>query len=283
MLMVSGIPYDSEEARGIAGAISAIMTGVSYKTSAEIASVHGPFVRYEENKDDMLRVMRNQRAAAYDAEDAYVGLSIKPLGIKAKYCPDYLLSAACKAWDDAVEMGEKYGYRNAQTTVIAPTGTIGLVMDCDTTGVEPDFALVKFKKLSGGGYFKIINQSVPQALKNLKYNEKETEAIIKYAVGSASFSGAPFINHQTLSEKGFIAEEIRKLDEAVKAAFEIGFVFNVYALGEECLQRLGFKPEQYFNFDWNLLEALGFTQSQIDAANDYVCGTMTIEGAPFLK
>jgi ribonucleoside-diphosphate reductase alpha chain len=283
MLMVSGIPYDSEEARGIAGAISAIMTGVSYKTSAEIASVHGPFVRYEENKDDMLRVMRNHRAAAYDAEDAYVGLSIKPLGIKAKYCPDYLLSAACKAWDDAVELGEKYGYRNAQTTVIAPTGTIGLVMDCDTTGVEPDFALVKFKKLSGGGYFKIINQSVPQALKNLKYSEKESEAIIKYAVGSASFSGAPFINHQTLSEKGFIAEEIRKLDEAVKAAFEVGFVFNVYALGEECLQRLGFKPEQYFNFDWNLLEALGFTQSQIEAANDYVCGTMTIEGAPFLK
>ncbi len=283
MLMVSGIPYDSEEARGIAGAISAIMTGVSYKTSAEIASVHGPFVRYEENKDDMLRVMRNHRAAAYDAEDAYVGLSIKPLGIKAKDCPDYLLSAACKAWDDAVEMGEKYGYRNAQTTVIAPTGTIGLVMDCDTTGVEPDFALVKFKKLSGGGYFKIINQSVPQALKNLKYSEKESEAIIKYAVGSASFSGAPFINHQTLSEKGFIADEIRKLDEAVKAAFEVGFVFNVYALGEECLQRLGFKPEQYFNFDWNLLEALGFTQSQIEAANDYVCGTMTIEGAPFLK
>jgi ribonucleoside-diphosphate reductase alpha chain len=283
MLMVSGIPYDSEEARGIAGALTAIMTGVSYKTSAEIASIHGPFVRYEENREDMLRVMRNHRAAAYDAEDAYVGLSIKPMGIKAKYCPDYLLTAACKAWDDAVEMGEKYGYRNAQTTVIAPTGTIGLVMDCDTTGVEPDFALVKFKKLSGGGYFKIINQSVPQALKNLKYNDKETEAIIKYAVGSASFSGAPFINHQTLSEKGFIAEEIRKLDEAVKAAFEIGFVFNVYALGEECLQRLGFKPEQYFNFDWNLLEALGFSQNQIDAANDYVCGTMTIEGAPFLK
>ena len=283
MLMVSGIPYDSEEARGIAGALTAIMTGVSYKTSAEIASIHGPFVRYEENREDMLRVMRNHRAAAYDAEDAYVGLSIKPMGIKAKYCPDYLLTAACKAWDDAVEMGEKYGYRNAQTTVIAPTGTIGLVMDCDTTGVEPDFALVKFKKLSGGGYFKIINQSVPQALKNLKYNDKETEAIIKYAVGSASFSGAPFINHQTLSEKGFIADEIRKLDEAVKAAFEIGFVFNVYALGEECLQRLGFKPEQYFNFDWNLLEALGFSQNQIDAANDYVCGTMTIEGAPFLK
>ncbi len=283
MLMVSGIPYDSDEARGIAGAITAIMTGVSYKTSAEIAKIHGPFPRYHENSEDMLRVMRNHRAAAYDAEEAYVGLSIKPLGIKAKDCPDYMLKAACKAWDDAVELGEKYGYRNAQTTVIAPTGTIGLVMDCDTTGVEPDFALVKFKKLSGGGYFKIINQSVPQALNNLKYSATEMDAIIKYAVGSASFSGAPFINHQTLSEKGFIAEEIKKLDDAVVSAFEVGFVFNVYSLGEECLKRLGFKPEQYFNFDWNMLNALGFTNSQIDAANDYVCGTMTIEGAPHLK
>jgi ribonucleoside-diphosphate reductase alpha chain len=231
----------------------------------------------------MLKVMRNHRAASYDADGAYVGLSIKPQGIKAKDCPDYLLKAACRAWDDAVELGEKYGYRNAQTTVIAPTGTIGLVMDCDTTGVEPDFALVKFKKLSGGGYFKIINQSVPQALNNLKYNASEVDSIIKYAVGSASFAGAPFINHQTLSEKGFIAEEIKKLDDASLAAFEVGFVFNVYTLGEECLQRLGFKAEQYFNFDWNMLQALGFTGAQIDAANDYVCGAMTIEGAPHLK
>jgi ribonucleoside-diphosphate reductase alpha chain len=283
MLMVSGIPYDSDEARGIAGAITAIMTGISYKTSAEIAKIHGPFPRFNENREDMLKVMRNHRAAAYDAEGAYTGLSIKPQGIKAKDCPDYLLNAACKAWDDAVELGEKYGYRNAQTTVIAPTGTIGLVMDCDTTGVEPDFALVKFKKLSGGGYFKIINQSVPQALANLKYTAAEQDAIIKYAVGAASFSGAPFINHQTLSEKGFIAEEIQKLDSAVMSAFEIGFVFNVYTLGEECLQRLGFKPEQYFNFEWNMLQALGFTGAQVDAANDYVCGTMTIEGAPHLK
>ena len=283
MLMVSGIPYDSDEARGIAGAITAIMTGISYKTSAEIAGILGAFPRYDENKEDMMRVMRNHRAAAYDADQAYVGLSIKPQGIKAKDCPDYLLKAACKAWDDAVEYGEKYGYRNAQTTVIAPTGTIGLVMDCDTTGVEPDFALVKFKKLSGGGYFKIINQSVPQALANLKYSEAEQDAIIKYAVGAASFAGAPFINHQTLSEKGFIADEIKKLDDAVMSAFEVGFVFNVYTLGEECLQRLGFKPEQYFNFDWSLLKALGFTGAEIDAANDYVCGTMTIEGAPHLK
>jgi len=282
VLMVSGIPYDSDKARGIAGAVTAIMTGVAYKTSAEMAEVMGAFPRYEENKEHMMRVMRNHRLAAYDA-DSYEGLSVKPQGLKAKDTPDYLLSAACKAWDEAVELGEKFGYRNAQATVIAPTGTIGLVMDCDTTGVEPDFALVKFKKLSGGGYFKIINQSVPTALKNLGYDEKQSEAIIKYAVGSGTFAGAPHINHQTLSEKGFIASEIAKLDKAVGSAFEIGFVFNVYNLGEECLKRLGFTPEQYFNFEWSLLEALGFTDEQIEAANDYVCGTMTLEGAPYLK
>src|ERR1044072_7120708 len=282
MLMVMGIPYDSEEARGIAGAITAIMTGIAYKTSAELASILGPFARFEENREDMLRVMRNHRLAAYDA-DEYEKLHIKPQGIKAKYSPDYLLKAATKAWDEAVQLGEKYGYRNAQVTVIAPTGTIGLVMDCDTTGVEPDFALVKVKKLSGGGDFKIINQSVPTALKSLGYQKREIESIVKYAVGGGTCVGAPHINHQTLSEKGFIAEEIRKLDAAVASAFEIGFVFNVYTLGEECLQRLGFKPEQYFNFEWSLLEALGFTDEQVEAANDYICGTMTIEGAPFLK
>jgi len=282
LLMVSGIPYDSEEARAIAGALTAIMTGISYKTSAEMAKVLGTFPRYQENKEDMMRVMRNHRLAAYDA-DEYEKLSLKPQGIKAQYCPDYLLKAACKAWDDAVELGEKYGYRNAQATVIAPTGTIGLVMDCDTTGVEPDFALVKFKKLSGGGYFKIINQSVPAALRNLKYTEKEIDSIVKYAVGTASFAGAPFINHQSLSEKGFIADEIKRLDTAVATAFEIGFVFNKYSLGEECLQRLGFTPEQYNDFEWSLLEALGYTEEEIDAANDYVCGTGMLEGAPYLK
>lgn len=282
LLMVSGIPYDSEKARAIAGAITAIMTGVSYKTSAEMAGVLGAFPRYEENKEHMLRVMRNHRLAAYDA-DSYEDLSVKPQGLKAQFCPDYLLKAACRAWDDAVELGEKNGYRNAQATVIAPTGTIGLVMDCDTTGVEPDFALVKFKKLSGGGYFKIINQSVPVALKNLGYDEKEVDNIIKYAVGSGTFAGAPYINHQTLSEKGFIAEELSKLDKAVASAFDIAFVFNVYNLGEECLKRLGFTPEQYYNLEWSLLDALGFADDEVDAANDYVCGTMTVEGAPLLK
>jgi len=283
MLMVSGIAYDSEEARAIAGSLSAIMTGVAYKTSAEMASILGPFPRYAENAKHMQRVMRNHRAAAYDAGDAYEGLSIKPVGINSKYSPDYLLKAACKAWDEAVQLGEKHGYRNAQTTVIAPTGTIGLIMDCDTTGVEPDFALVKFKKLSGGGYFKIINQSVPAALRKLGYNDKEIDSIVNYAKGSASLHGAPHINPQSLSAKGFIAEEIQKLEAGMPSAFHIKFAFNVFNLGEACMERLGFKPEDYNDFSWNMLEALGFTDEQIDAANEYVCGTMTVEGAPYLK
>ncbi len=283
MLMVSGIAYDSEEARGIAGAITAIMTGVAYKTSAELASFLGTFSKYKENKKHMLRVMRNHRAAAYDAMDAFEGIEIKPHGINAKYCPDYLLTAATKAWDDAVQYGEKYGYRNAQTTVIAPTGTIGLVMDCDTTGVEPDFALVKFKKLSGGGYFKIINQSVPQALRNLKYSEKQIEDIVNFAKGHATIKGAPYINEITLSEKGFLPVELERLNANMASAFEIGFVFNVYTLGESCLQRLGFTPDQYQDFEWSLLEALGFSDDQIEAANLYVCGAMTVEGAPHLR
>jgi ribonucleoside-diphosphate reductase alpha chain len=283
MLMVSGIPYDSEEARAIAGAITAIMTGVAYTTSAEMAGFLGAFSKYEENKTHMLRVMRNHRAAAYDAQDAFEGIEIKPQGINAKYCPDYLLTAAIKAWDEAVQLGEKNGYRNAQTTVIAPTGTIGLVMDCDTTGVEPDFALVKFKKLSGGGYFKIINQSVPAALRNLKYSEKELEEIVNYAKGHATLKGAPYINTTSLIEKGFTKDELKKVEASLGSAFEIGFVFNVYTFGEASLQRLGFKSEQYFDFNWSLLEALGFTEEEIDAANIYVCGTMTVEGAPYLK
>jgi ribonucleoside-diphosphate reductase alpha chain len=283
MLMVSGIAYDSEAARGIAGAITAIMTGIAYKTSAELASILGPFAKYNDNKAHMLRVMRNHRAAAYDAQEAYEGLQIKPVGINAKYCPDYLLKAACQSWDDAVKLGEQYGYRNAQTTVIAPTGTIGLVMDCDTTGVEPDFALVKFKKLSGGGYFKIINQSVPAALRNLKYSEEEINAIVNYAKGHATLKGAPYINTESLLAKGFTKEELDKVEASLGSAFEIGFVFNVFTFGEATMQRLGFAPAQYNDFGWSLLEALGFTDEQIEAANTYVCGTMTVEGAPYLK
>ncbi len=283
ILMISGIPYDSDEARGFAGAVSAIMTGIAYKTSAEMAQHLGAFTKYAENKEHMMRVMRNHRAAAYDAADAYEGLEIKPQGINVKYCPDYLLKAAARAWDEAVQMGEKYGFRNAQTTAIAPTGTIGLVMDCDTTGVEPDFALVKFKKLSGGGYFKIINHSVPQALRNLKYSEEQIDAIVNYAKGHATFKGAPHINDVVLKQKGLTDVEVARLEDMLSTAFEIGFVFNKYTLGTECMERLGFKAEQYNDFEWSMLHALGFTDAQIEEANTYICGTMTVEGAPYLK
>ncbi len=282
-LMVSGIPYDSKKARAIAAAITAIMTGTAYATSAEMARELGPFRKFEENRGHMLRVMRNHRYAAYNSAENYEGLEINPPGIDQMQCPDYLLSAACNAWDRAVEMGEKYGYRNAQTTVIAPTGTIGLVMDCDTTGIEPDFALVKFKKLSGGGYFKIINQAVPAALSNLGYTEHEVSAIVNYAKGAATLKGAPHINLKTLKAKGLTDDELEKLDKAIISAFEISFAFNIWTLGEDCLKRLGFAAEQYNAPDFNLLRALGFSRKEIADANEYICGTMTIEGAPHLK
>jgi ribonucleoside-diphosphate reductase alpha chain len=284
LLMVSGIAYDSDKARAMAGAITAIMTGISYKTSAEMASVLGAFSGYERNKKHMMRVMRNHRYAAYNVSaDSYEGLEIKPVGIEQALCPEYMLKAACNAWDDALQLGEKYGYRNAQTTVIAPTGTIGLVMDCDTTGVEPDFALVKFKKLSGGGYFKIINQSIPNALRTLGYAENEIETIVNYAKGNATFEGAPYINTKSLIAKGLTEDDLAKVEKLLLSAFDITFVFNVWSLGEPTLQRLGFTSEQYNDVNFNLLRGLGFSKTEIEAANEYVCGTMTVEGAPFLK
>ncbi|MCX6351816.1 MAG: vitamin B12-dependent ribonucleotide reductase [Bacteroidetes bacterium] len=283
MLMVMGIPYDSEDAFAICGAVSAIMTGRSYATSAEMAKCFGAFEGFKDNREHMLRVMRNHRYAAYNANEAYEELQIKPMGIEAKHCPDYLHSAACKAWDDALMQGEKFGYRNAQTTVLAPTGTIGLVMDCDTTGVEPDFALVKFKKLSGGGYFKIINQAVPAALKSLGYPQNEAEAIVDYAKGKGTLDGAPHINHQTLKAKGFTQTDLAKIDDALLAAFDIEFVFNAHNLGEDCMARIGIMKEVYADPSFRLLPVLGFTETQIAACNVYACGTMTVEGAPFLK
>lgn len=284
VLMVSGIPYDSNEARAIGGAITAIMTGISYKTSAEMASVLGTFPGYERNKKHMLRVMRNHRLAAYNSPaSSYEGLEVKPVGIDPKYCPAYLLEAATTSWDEALQMGEKYGYRNAQTTVIAPTGTIGLLMDCDTTGVEPDFALVKFKKLSGGGYFKIVNESVPPALENMGYTPEQIDAIIKYAKGHASLNGCPNVNPDTLRAKGFTALDIEKIEAQLPGAFDITFAFNAWTLGEETMQRLGFTAEQYKNPAFNLLRELGYSKAEIEQANEYVCGTMTVEGAPYLK
>ncbi len=282
VLMLSGIPYDSEKATAVCGAITAILTGTAYATSAEMAEHLGPFREYEKNKEDMLRVMRNHRYAAYNASD-YEGLSIKPVGIDPKHCPDYLLTSACDQWDKAVMLGEKHGYRNAQTTVIAPTGTIGLVMDCDTTGIEPDFALVKFKKLSGGGYFKIVNQSVPGALRNLEYSEKEITEIVNYAKGHGTLKGAPSINHKTLKEKGFTTEDLAAIESGLVSAFEISFVFNHWTLGADTMNRLGFDKSKYESANFNLLKELGFTTNEIAKANDYVCGTMTVEGAPYLK
>ena len=282
LLMASGIPYDSEKGNAICGALTAIMTGTSYATSAEMAAVKGPFRRYEANKEDMLRVIRNHRYAAYNATGNYEGLGVTPKGIDPKYCPDYLLKAACESWDQALQLGEQHGYRNAQASVIAPTGTIGLVMDCDTTGVEPDFSLVKFKKLSGGGYFKIINQTIPKALKNLGYQEEQINDIVDYAKGKGTLKGAPSINHETLKAKGFQEDELAHIEKQLPSAFAIGFVFNQWTLGEATLQRLGFTAEQYQDPNFNLLSGLGFTEEEIEAANEYVCGTMTIEGAPHL-
>lgn len=284
VLMVSGIPYDSDKARAIGGAITAIMTGVAYKTSAEMAATLGAFPGYERNKKHMLRVMRNHRLAAYNADaSAYEGIEIKPLGVDPKFCPDYLLKAATTAWDEALQLGEKYGYRNAQSTVIAPTGTIGLLMDCDTTGVEPDFALVKFKKLSGGGYFKIVNECVPAALENLGYSTPEIDTIVRYAKGNATLVGCPHINADSLRSKGFTSADVEKIEAGLLSAFDITFAFNVWSLGEETLQRLGFTAQQYNATNFNLLRELGYSKEDIEAANEYVCGTMTVEGAPYLK
>lgn len=285
LLMVMGIPYDSNEGFAICGCLTAIMHMTAYATSAEMAKELGAFPGYERNKSHMLRVLRNHRRAAYNAAKVeYEGLSITPVGISVKDAPRDLLLAAREDADRALKMGEEYGFRNAQVTVIAPTGTIGLVMDCDTTGVEPDFALVKYKKLAGGGYFKIINQSIPPALEKLGYNRDEIAAIVKYAKGSGTLIGAPIINHESLKAKGFTNTELNKIEDILPSVFEIGFAFNKFTLGEEFLTKtLGIPKQQIDSVDFDLLKTLGFSQQEIAAANDYVCGSMTIEGAPYLK
>ncbi|MEE2757427.1 MAG: vitamin B12-dependent ribonucleotide reductase [Myxococcota bacterium] len=285
ILMVMGIPYDSVKATNIAGAITAIMTATSYETSAELAAHLGPFAGYEDNKNDMLRVIRNHRRAAYDVPSTdYEGLNTIPVGIDPEHCPEYLLNAARKTWDLALEKGERYGFRNAQVSVIAPTGTIGLVMDCDTTGVEPDFALVKFKKLAGGGYFKIINQSVPLALSRLGYSDDQITAIVNYCKGAGTLDGCPHINPEKLKEHGFDADMLQRIEGLAGSAFDLNMVFNRFTFGDQyIIDRLGI-PEPTINRpDFDLLSSLGLTKKQIAEANDYVCGTMTVEGAPALK
>jgi len=284
LLMVNGIPYDSPEGVAMAGAVSAILTGESYATSAELAKELGPFPKYGKNKDSMLRVIRNHRRAAYFADDEeYEGLSIKPLGINPRYVSDYLVEAARKSWDKALEMGEKHGYRNAQVSVVAPTGTIGLVMDCDTTGIEPDFAIVKFKKLAGGGYFKIVNQSVEKALVKLGYSSKQIEDIEKYCKGHGTLINCPSINPNSLKAKGFTDEKLREIDKMLDSVFDIKFAFNKWTIGEEFCHKLGFTDTQINTPSFDMLAELGFTKEEIERANDYVCGTMMIEGAPHIK
>ncbi|RDD69723.1 vitamin B12-dependent ribonucleotide reductase [Paracoccus versutus] len=284
LLMNMGLGYDSEQGRALCGALSAIMTGVSYATSAEMAAELGPFPGYGKNAGHMLRVIRNHRAAAYGT-GAYQGVNVAPVELDAANCPDpRLVALAQGAWDEALTLGEEHGYRNAQATVIAPTGTIGLVMDCDTTGIEPDFALVKFKKLAGGGYFKIINRSVPAALEALGYGSAQIEEIIAYAVGHASLGNCPGINHASLVGHGFGPRELEKIDAALASAFDIRFVFNQWTLGEAfCRETLGIPADRLNDPSFDLLRHLGFTRAQIEAANDHVCGTMTLEGAPHLK
>ena len=285
LLMSWGVPYDSDEGRAICSSISAIMTGISYATSAEIAKELGPFSKYELNSKDMLRVIRNHKRAADGFKDGYDSLTINPVPLIKEDClSEDLPNAASKAWEKALKDGEKFGYRNAQTTVIAPTGTIGLVMDCDTTGIEPDFAMVKFKKLAGGGYFKIINQVVPEALQSLGYDNKQILDVKNYVLGTGSLKNCQSVSHSALKEKGFKDEQINLIEDSLESAFDIKFVFNQFTLGKEfCKNVLKISEDQLNDFSFDMLNFLSFTKEEIDAANIHVCGSMTLEGAPHLN
>src|SRR5215204_4342346 len=284
VLMLLGMPYDSDQARAYAGAVTALMTGESYAASAELASYLGPFPGFAANREHMLRVIRNHRRAAYDAAPSeYERLSVLPMPISADHVPGSLLGAARDSWDRALALGEQYGYRNAQTTLLAPTGTIGLLMDCDTTGVEPDFALVKFKKLAGGGYFKIANQSLQPALRNLGYSNSEIHDMLRYVLGTLSLEESPNINRATLKRAGFTEDELHKIEESLPAMFELSFAFSPWTIGAQTLARLGIAESEWQSPGFNLLQKLGFTKRQIIEASDVICGRGTVEGAPHLK
>ncbi len=285
LLMSMGLAYDSDDGRALAGAITALMTGTAYAASAELARFVGPFPGYDSNSDAMLRVIRNHRRAAFGESSGYESVATPPVPLDIENCPDGDLVEAAKAsWDAALTLGEQHGFRNAQTTVIAPTGTIGLVMDCDTTGIEPDFALVKFKKLAGGGYFKIINRTVPKALEALGYSKREIDDIVKYVIGHGTLSGADGVHHTALKDKGFGEAEIQIVEKGVAAAFDIRFVFNKWTLGETfCRTVLDLDDDVLHDPSGDLLAAIGFSEEEIEAANIHCCGTMTLEGAPHLK
>jgi ribonucleoside-diphosphate reductase alpha chain len=285
LLMVQGIPYDSPQGRNWCAGVTALMHAAAYATSAEIAAEVGPFPRFAANREAMLRVIRNHRRAAHDAPgEEYEGLTITPVGIDERHCPDYLLRAARDQCDRMLALGEKYGFRNSQISCIAPTGTIALVMDCDTTGIEPDFALVKFKKLAGGGYFKIINESVPPALRRLGYTPRQVEDVVRWCRGTGTLAGCPHVNPDSLRARGFPDDVLHRLEAQMPSVFELPFAFNRWTVGDDVLTgKLGLTREQIEAPGFDLLTALGFTRQQVAEANAYVCGTMTVEGAPHLK
>lgn len=284
LLMINGIPYDSPEALAYTGAVTGILTAEAYAASAEMAKELGAFAKYELNKQDMLRVIRNHRRAAYNAKaKEYELLSIRPMGIEAKYCNKDLLEAVKKSWDDALDLGQKYGYRNAQVSVLAPTGTIGLIMDCDTTGIEPDFAVVKFKKLSGGGYFKIVNNSVKTALNKLGYTQDEIADIENYTKGYPKLKNCPAVNWESLKDKGFDNKTIAHIEDQLANVFDIKFAFNKWNISEDMLKKCGIGSDKLNDNNLNVLKEIGYSEEEIDAANNYICGTMTVEGAPHIK
>ncbi len=308
LLMQSGIPYDSDEGRTVAGVMSAIMTGRAYAVSAKLAEAHGAFAGFEDNRDDMLRVIRNHRRAAFgedrDSED-WEDLDIRPVSIDVDCARSgniniantgELLDRAQLAWDRALDRGTKHGFRNAQVSVIAPTGTIGLLMDCDTTGVEPDFALTKFKKLAGGGYFKIANQSVRPALLSLGYTEDQAAEILRWVMGTldldvpmpdddGKIAGDPSTFRDYLVDQGYTADDLATVMAQLPTVFELQFGFTAWNMPEHVLERCGttdvVQLRERGNFDG--LAALGLTPPQITTLNRLVCGTQTIEGAPHLR
>jgi ribonucleoside-diphosphate reductase alpha chain len=269
LLMLLGVPYDSDKGRAIASALTAVLSAGAYAASADMAASKGPFPRFVENREPMLRVMRMHRDEAY--------------AIDQGDCPEALYRAACDEWDRALELGEKWGYRNAQTTVLAPTGTIGLLMDCDTTGIEPDFALVKFKKLAGGGYFKIVNQSVPAALRRLGYTELQIQEIVAYVSGTNTLLVAPHVNRATLEARGLNRDDLEKAEAALPSVFDLNLAFAPWVLGRETYQRLGIDTDTASKPGFTLLRHLGFSQEEIEEAGETIVGRMTIEGAPHLK
>jgi len=285
VLMRMGIPYDSEEGFGWCAAITHLLGAAAYRTSAEMAKEYGAFEDFERNRRDMLRVIRNHRQAAHAAPaDEFNGLSVLPSMHSPTLFTQDVWTRARNAWDEALAIGSEFGFRNSQVSLLAPTGTIGIQMDCDTTGIEPDFALVKFKKLAGGGYFKMVNQSIRPALQRLGYNAEQIAAIETFAKGTLTLEGAPHINRATLKAKGFTPDAIAKVEAALPGCFEIGYAFTRSVLGDDfCKNVLHFTDEQMADFSFSILRSLGFTDAQIEEANDVICGRLTLEGAPHLK